>query len=621
MIRTYLNIAIKYLIKQPSYSVLSIMGFSLAFASVFFIYSHVSYQAGYDKHVDTWDRVYRLSAEINLPANENTHALLGPMLAPAMKDEIPAVENMTRLVPFQEKCIITKDESVFFEEQVYYADSTVFQVFPLQFLHGTPADALVGDKRVVISEQIAVKYFGRSDVLGQTLKINNSREFEITGVTKDLPDNIHHKMHILISWSTFNPEMQERINSRNSENYWRPFNYCFILLGKQNRIAEVEEAFPNLYEKYMAEFGNFLKAEFKLIITPLPDLHFTPQFSYDLPKGNRSYSYLLIAAGIFLLLIALLNYTNLLSASMAARTKSLGIFKINGAARKHLYRLLIAESAIIILVSAALAWFILTGVESYFKDWLGGALLNSGFQSRSFLLLILVIIGLFTTAFMLSVISKVYRQPISLLRGDRSVGPGKKPYGFGKGSIILQFTFSVILIISSILITRQVKYLLRSEVGYNTDNVVQVKLHAEGLPVEKIFSYKAEVLKSPMVSSAAYSSNVPGEVLGTSHFKLNVDGHEASKIVHLMSIDADYIPLMEMELGQGRNYDPERPREPQSGVILNEACIGFLGLGDSLAGTFIRNIEVLGVLKNGNYNSLHDQSKPVIFIFETHNRG
>lgn len=621
MIRTYISIALKYLIKQPAYSILSILGFSLAFASVFFIYSHVSYQNNYDKHVDTWDRVYRLSGEINLPGNENIHGLLGPRLAPAMKDDIPAVENMTRLVPFQKKCIISKGESVFFEEQVYYADSTVFQVFPLHFLHGTPANALVSDGQMVISESIAKKYFGRSDVLGESLKINNNTDFVITGVCKDLPDNVHHKMHLLISWKSFSPEDQDRMESRDSENYWRPSAYHFIMLGEHNRIEELEAAFTGFYEKYMAEFGNFLKAEFVLIITPLPDLHFTPHFSYDLPKGNRSYGYLLIVSGIFLLLIALLNYTNLLSASMASRSRSLGVFKINGASRSHIYKLLITESLLIILVSAALAWFILSGVESYFKNWLDGALLSSGFHTGSFLFLALLVIGSITLAFLLSVVSKVYRQPINLLTGSSSSRQGKRPYGFGKGSIIIQFTFSVILIISSVLITRQVQHLLKADIGYNTDNVIQVKLHAEGLPQEKIFSFKEEVKKSPMVAAAAYSSNVPGDALGTSHFKMNVDGNEASKIIHVMSIDADYIPLMEMEFRDGRNFDQERPREPQPGIILNETCIDFFGLGDSLAGTFIRNIEVLGVLKNGKYNSLHDDSKPIAFNFETHTRG
>jgi putative ABC transport system permease protein len=155
-------------------------------------------------------------------------------------------------------------------------------------------------------------------------------------------------------------------------------------------------------------------------------------------------------------------------------------------------------------------------------------------------------------------------------------------------------------------------------VGYNTDQVVQVKLHAEGLPLENILSFKEELKRSPMVSAAAYSSNIPGEVLGTSHFKMNVDGEDASKIISLMTVDADYFPLMQMELKEGRNF---RQEEEFGGVILNEACIDFFGMGDSLAGKLIRNIEILGVLKSGKYNSLHYYTKPILFISGVENRG
>ena len=621
MIRTYITIAFKYLVRQPAYSVLSILGFSLAFASLFFIYSHVSYQNCFDKHLPTWDRVYRLSGEINLPANKNIHALLGPRLAPAMKEEIPAIVEMTRLVAFEEKCIVSVDEHLFFEEQFYYADSTVFDLFPLQFLHGTPKNALLTDGQLVISESIAKKYFGTTDVIGQHLKINNDKTFEVTGVTRDLPENVHHKMHLLISMNSLQDQVREQMESGDSENYWRPTAYHFIMLGENNSIVEVEDAFPAFFEKYMAEFGNFLKADFKLIITALPDLHFTPQFTYDLPKGNRSYSYMLVAAGLFLLLIALLNYANLLSASLASRTHSLGIFKINGAERSHIYKLLITESLMVIVVSAAVAWFILTGVEKWFIEHLGGALIQSGFRTGSFLVLMLLVLVAISLAFILSVISRVYRRPINLLKGDTSQIAERRWYGFGKGSIILQFTFSVILIISSLLITRQVQYLLRTEVGFNTDNIVQVKLHAEGVQLEKVFSFKQELKRSPLIKEAAYSSNVPGEAFGTSHFKIDVDGQEASKIVSLLAIDADYIPLMQMELAEGRNFDRDRPTDPQSGLILNEACISFLGLGDSLAGKYIQHLEILGVVKNGKFNSLHTDSKPVALYFMTGNRG
>ena len=615
MLRTYIHIALKYLIRQPAYSILSILGFTLAFASIFLIYSHISYQHGYDKHVSNWKRVYRLSGEINLPDNENIHALLGPKIGPVMKEEMPAVEEMARLVPFQEKCIVTRGEESYFEEEVYYADSTVFELFPIPFLYGSPEKSLRLSGQVVISESLAMKYFGRTNVLGEALEINHAQSFQVSGVTSDLPDNVHHDLHLLVSLNSFSQEIQNQMASGDSENFWRPFAYTFIMIGAHNRIDEVEKAFPAFYEKYMAGFGDFLKADFQLIITSLPDLHFTPQYAYDLPKGNRSYHYLLMGAGIFLLLIALLNYTNLFSASVATRARSLGIFKINGASRSHLYKLLITESTIIILGSTGIALFILTGIETHMETWLGGTLLASGFRIGSFLLLALLVLLALTLAFLVSVLSNIYRQPIKLLEGDPGQGWSRNRQFLGKGGIILQFTLSAILIISSLFITKHVNHLLRSDLGYNTDNVVQVKLHAEQWPPERVFSFKNELMKSPLISQAAYSSNIPGEPLGTVHFKLDVDGTEASKIVSLMAIDADYIPLMQMELKEGRNFDPEHPTD-QGGIILNQACIRFLGMGEQLAGKRIRDIEIIGVLKNGSYNSLHEETRPIAFYYQ-----
>jgi putative ABC transport system permease protein len=413
----------------------------------------------------------------------------------------------------------------------------------------------------------------------------------------------------------------ERLASRESENYWRPMAYNFIMLGEQNSLQEFENAFPDFYVKYMAEFGDFLKAEFRLITTPLADLHFTPNYSYDLPKGNRSYHYLLITAGIFLLLIALLNYSNMLSASMSARTHSLGIFKVNGALKSHLYGMLITESYLILILATLIAWFLLSAVEPYFNNWLDGALVSSPWETGTLLLMTLLFVGISSLAFLLSVSSKIYRQPLNLLRGNPLPGSFNHPFRVGKVSIILQFTLAAILIISSLLIDHQVKYLLRAETGYDSENIVQIKLHAPNLPVERIWTFKEELAKSPMIGGAAYSSNIPGETLGTSHFKIDVDGTEASKIVSLLGIDADYIPLMNMEFREGRNFKTGNPGAPNSGIILNEAGVDFMGLGDSLAGKYIRNIEILGVLKNGHYNSLQDDSRPIAFYYETGNRG
>ena len=619
MIRTYISLAIKYLIKQPAYSLLSIMGFSLAFAGVLYISSHLSYQNGYDKHVHTWDRVYRLSGEINLPDNENTHGLLGPRLAPTLKEDFASVENMTRLLPFEEKCIMTRGEDFFFEDQVYYADSTVFEVFPIPFLHGSPVQALVADGQMVISESIARKYFGKTEVIGEILRLNNSKDYVISGVIEDLPENVHHKMHILLSMKSLNPQVLEVFDGSDSENYWRPSCYHFIMLQSNAPIEDFESAFPSFYEQYMAEFGTFLKADFHLIVTPLKDLHFTPQFSYDLPKGNRSYHYLLIAAGGFLLLISLLNYINLFSASLASRTHSLGMFKVNGASRTHLFKILVWEWVVILISSGAIAWFLFTGVDIYLQTWLKGGV--AGLRSGGILFLLGLIMLLILFSFMIPVISRISRDPMNLLQNSTHGNNRNSRSMFGKGSVIIQITLSVILIILSLVITGQVRYMLRADTGFNPYNVIQVKLHAEIESPDRIYSFKDELQKLPEVELAAYSSNVPGEALGTSHFKLDQDGVEASKIVSLMAIDADYIPLMQMELREGRNFDRNRPTDPQSGIIFNEASIQFLGLGDSLTGKRIRNIEILGVLKNGDYNSLHEDSRPIAFYFMTGNRG
>jgi putative ABC transport system permease protein len=252
---------------------------------------------------------------------------------------------------------------------------------------------------------------------------------------------------------------------------------------------------------------------------------------------------------------------------------------------------------------------------------MGGNRLAAGFHTGSFLLLLLGVLAAVSVAFLWPVLIRVRRRPITLLRDQMDLNMQTRRFGFGKGSIVVQLTCSVILIISSLLISGQVRFLLKSDTGYNTHNIVQVKLHAENLPVERIFSFKQELKKSPMVSEVAYSSNIPGETMATAHFKMDVDGQEASRIVSLLAVDADYIPLMGMELREGRNFDRDRPTDPQGGVILNEACIRFLGLGDSLAGKFIQQIEILGVLKIGKFNSLHDDPRPVALYFMTGNRG
>jgi putative ABC transport system permease protein len=419
---------------------------------------------------------------------------------------------------------------------------------------------------------------------------------------------------------SLDPQIYELLNAEYSENYWRPSCFHFILLGQKNSIEDIENSFPAFFESHMAEFGKRLKADFELILIPLPYVHFTSQYSYDYPKGNRSYVFLFIIAGVFIFLIATLNYSSLFSSSLADRTRSFGIYKVNGAIGKQVYGLLIMESFIIMIVSSIVALFILSALHPWTSLLIEQAVFQNLFRSGGVIWLLLIIGMIIGTAFLIPVFLRVRRQPASLLKGDSPVA-GKKYTLLGKGSVIFQFTLSVILIISSILISGQVNHMLEADPGYDTDNVVQVKLNAPQASIDRIASFKEELSWSPLIGRVAFSTNIPGEQLGTVYFDIDKGGNLESRIISLLGVDTDYIPLMKMELSEGRNFNPDRSTDPQRAVILNEAGVDFLGLGDSIVGTKIGDIIIIGVLKNGQYNSLHEGSKPIAFYPDFSNKG
>ncbi len=369
--------------RNKVFTILNLLGLSVGMAAFMLLLQFVVYENSFDEFHPDSDNIYR----VRYDGYQNGQRMFAcaaavPAVGPAMKNNFPEVLEYSWAFPLSG--VLTNDQDVSYREhKIQIATPSFLSMFSWEMLAGDTS-ALSKPYTVVVTESTARKYYGDEEPIGKTLRFGDEYEFEIRGVTLDLPENVHHRMHILVSWNTFGPGMHERIVSKDSENFWRPFAYHFILLGEQNTIGEVEGVFPEFYEKYMAEFGNFLQAKFTLILTPLPDLHFTPNYSYDWPKGNRTYSYLLIVAGLFILLIALLNFRNLLSASMAARTRSLGVFKINGASRNQLYLLLMTESLMIMLVSVALAWFFLSGVESYFKNWLDGGSFEFRISDRQF---------------------------------------------------------------------------------------------------------------------------------------------------------------------------------------------------------------------------------------------
>lgn len=607
-----IKIAFKNLLNRKNPSLLSILGLAIAFTSLFYIYSYVSFELNYDSFHKNTKRIYRISGDIVAVENTMTHAVLGPLMGPKLKEEFPAIEEFTRLFPTRKSILLKTEDNQFTIEEAYTADQSIFDVFTLNFIYGDKKSALSNPNEIVINQSLSLKIFGDKNPIGQTLKKEN-KLLTVTGVITDSPENAHHKLNILFSMGDWWKNLEGISNLQISEAYWMPSAYLFILLKPKTKIEDITDNFEIFYQTHMAKFGKVINAKFDLIPIPLKDLHFSRHMSYDYPKGNITYTYLLILVGIFILLIATINYSNLLISQNITQQKSIRIKTIMGASNLSLYIQSLLNSLVIILTSILLALFIFSITLPQLKLL---AEINTSIFSISKIISLSLIL-LIITGFISSVIPFLNQLSKTRIRLSQfQLGNIK----FGKISTIVQYALSIVLIMSVIIITRQLNFLLNSDMGFNKEDVIILKLN-NSISSQAINSYKDELLKNPFVTNISYSTKVPGDVLESFAFQINRDGQEVTKIVNSMGIDYDYIPLMGMKLKEGRNFQKRFGDDDNRRVIINEALIDFCGLSGKITGTQIGNTTVVGVVRDVSFNSLHSATEPIMFFLKQESNG
>ena len=612
------NTAVKNVVSKTNTSIFSLVGLTIAFISIFYIFSYVSFELGYDSQHKKADRIYRISGEIVASENTMTHAKLGPLMGPGLKDEYPEVEMFTRLTPFQQNVFLENNGEKFKVEEAYMADHSVFDIFSLEFVFGSKEKTFIAPDQIVINQSLSQKIFGDVNPVGKTLKHNN-KVLSITGVIKDSKKNVHHKLNVLFSQAAFNSTDLNGI--KQSEGYWMPSTYTFILLKPSCNISTITENFEPFFTKYMATFGKVLNAEFNPIASPLRDLHFTKHMSYDNPKGNKSYTTILIFVALFIYLIALLNYGNLIVFQSITNSKSIAIKKIFGASRFHVFLQYLINSLLFTASSIIIAWFVVK-LTLPFSESISGLSPEEFYNANRIMLLSVLI--LFITAFSSSLIPSINqygKQAISRLNSKNTNLIKIKGLRFTKSATVVQFSLSIILIISSITLTKQLHFLIHQDMGFDKNNVVLINLPKEHTTLSKVRAFKDELDSSPLISNTAISSHAPGEILGSINFQLDRDGKTVTKIVNSMRIDYDYIPLMGMEFKEGRNYNPAYKTDLKQSIIVNEAFVDYCGFTNDILNTQIYTVKIIGVLKNVSFNSLHTQTEPVLFILNDESKG
>jgi putative ABC transport system permease protein len=631
MIRNYLKTALRSLWKNKGFSAINIIGLAIGLATCLLILIYVMDELSYDRYNKNADRIYRLDAEIKFGG---THFLLasGPGPAgPAMLKDYPEVEKEVRLRQ-EWGFLVRKGSQNIREDAVLYADSTIFDVFTLPLINGDPHTALVDAHTIVLSEKMARKYFGGVDIVGKTLLVNDSIPYKVTGVMRDIPTQSHFHADFVISLS-------ESEDAKRTD-LWLSSNYnTYVLLKKGVDSRAFEGKLQGMIVKYIApllqsvintSLDQFYKGgnKYAFTLTPLTAIHLHSNKTAELEgNGSLQYVYIFSAIAIFILLIACVNFMNLSTARSANRAKEVGIRKVLGSLRGSLIQQFIVESVLVSFISMLLALGIAWLLLPVF-DQLAAKQMSIGLFSRPLLapglLVLVVVVGLLAGSYPAFFLSAF--QPIAVLKGN--VSRGFKTGWLRNSLVVFQFFISIFLIVGTGVVYRQLGYIRSRSLGFNREQVLVIQ-NTSSLG-DGVMAYKDKLVNLPGVEGVTMTGYLPTSGSRNDNtFFLSPD-FDIKKGLSMQqwSIDEHYVPVLGMNLADGRNFSKDFPTD-STGIIINEAAVRLAGLTHPIGTKFytlddvktkkLLTYHVVGVVKDFNFNSLREVVSPLAFFLQRDN--
>jgi putative ABC transport system permease protein len=550
---------------------------------------------------------------------EFTQTYTTPLLARELLETCPEIEAATRINDF--KTFITYeregDKTTYEESGIYTADSSIFDIFTLNILSGDPREALNEKGTLVITESILKKYFGENtlpqEVLGEELIMTlGPGDFPmiIRGVVDDIPEQSHFHFNFLGS--------NENLPYNLQDSWWNNYFKTYILLHEKADIATVEEKLPGIYRKNMGEdkFDSFIAEgnRWESFIHPLLDIHLKSNISGEF-ETNGNYLYILIfsIAALFIIIIACVNFINLSTAKAVSRAKEIGIKKTIGAKKSQLITQLLFESNILSFLSVNFALIITKLVLPFFNSFTGKNMEIGYFDNLTnitFIILLSLFIGLLSGIYPAFYISSY--SPSEALIANRS---SRRNIVFRNILVVFQFTISIVMIIGTFLIDKQLGYIQNYNLGFNKDNVLVIE-NAWSVD-EKINTVKESLQKSTNIDNVSVAYTVPGQGQGNIQFR--PEGYEDNILLDLLWGDEDYDTTLELEMTEGRYFDIQIPSD-STGIILNEAAAINLGWEEPLGkeirfgGAKGRLHTVIGIVKDFHYISMHETIRPMVIM-------
>ncbi|MDX1943015.1 MAG: ABC transporter permease [Saprospiraceae bacterium] len=613
-----LKSTIRSLIKNRGYSILNIFGLAIGLTCFAFIALWVNDELSYDRHHKKADRIFRVAGKVTTDSETFEQAVTSPPMAAALVEEIPEIKTAVRIG--ENDAIVKRNDIMFEEDDILLTDPSFFDVFDYKLLEGDPKTALLEPYSIILTTSIAQKYFGDEDPMGKTLRIflndpdGQGALYKVTGLIADAPKNAHFHYNILGSFKTF--EIVQAANLEGLNGWYYNGFYTYLLLEENTTEALVESKLPDFIERHIGEDSRASGMYYDLYLQPLTDIYLHSDLRYEIEAtGNMSHIYIFSCIGIFILLIAGINYVNLTTARAVHRAKEVGVKKILGALRKQLIGQYLFESLAIAFAALGLAIVLSELIKPLFIELTDKNL--SLLQSPTmlgFLALTTFLLGLASGVYPGLVISAF--KPVTVMRG--MLNSGSKGVWLRKSLAVFQFTISIGIIVGLLVVYSQMRFIQNYNLGFNQNALITLKVNGSQEVINNFTVFKNELLNNSLIEAVTTSNSLIGGGLGSQYTQTVDDsGKAVQSSVARLRVDEHYLNVYNIPLIAGRNFQAGNASDSASAYLVNETALKSFGWAtpeDAIGKPFAqgsRQGQIIGVMKDFNFNSLDQSMEPV----------
>ncbi len=608
MLKNIIKTAFRHILKHFGYSILNILGLTLGISSALFLIIYVADEVSYDRYHEKAERIYRVSSKITEPDDQFTWIVAQLPFGPQVVQDYPEVQSFVRFINMP-RSLYKYEDKEFNEENFFYVDSTLFDIFTYEIVKGEVRSALLDPKKIILTEKIANKYFGDTDPIGKTLTAGTNT-FEVTGVIKDVPFNSHFRFDAIAS----------RNNLPKQLGNWGNFGvFTYLLFPENFDVKAFEIKMQGMYEAYMKTIFGPLNIKIEYILEPLTRIHlYSTNAGEPEPTGSITYVYIFAIVALFLVLIAGMNYMNLATARSARRAREVGLRKVVGSRRSPLIMQFLAESTFFTVISLIISIAILILLLQKFNLLAGKSFDLHVLYTPALLfslLGIIVIVGVLGGSYPAFFLSRF--SPVTVLKGE--ITQGSAGSLFRKILVVIQFAVSVIMIICTLIVFRQLNHMKTMDHGFDQENVISLELNRT--MVQKYPLLKQMLLENLNIKYVTSTNTQVGEGSGKVIFNVETDQGMVQRGVNFAIVDHDFIDALGIKIMTGRDFQLDMPSDTLTGVVVNETFVKRMNWTDpigkkaELGDDNTLRARVIGVMKDYHQTGMYNEIESLLLVY------